>query len=60
MSWPAAHQPPDRPAVLIHNDFRFDIIVLDPTDPTRPIGLLDWERATIGDPLMDLGAALAY
>ncbi|WP_083869569.1 phosphotransferase family protein [Nocardia niigatensis] len=60
MSWLAANQPPDRGAVLIHNDFRFDNIVLDHSDPTRPIGLLDWEMATIGDPLMDLGSALAY
>ncbi|MFD4428288.1 phosphotransferase family protein [Nocardia sp. NPDC058497] len=60
MTWLAANQPPDRAAVLIHNDFRFDNIVLDRADPTRPIGLLDWEMATIGDPLMDLGGALAY
>ncbi|MEV6217063.1 phosphotransferase family protein [Nocardia sp. NPDC051833] len=60
MSWLAAHQPPDRATALIHNDFRFDNIVLDPAEPTRPIGLLDWEMATIGDPLMDLGSALAY
>ncbi|TCJ96377.1 phosphotransferase family protein [Nocardia alba] len=60
MSWLDANQPPDRGAVVIHNDFRFDNIVLDHADPTRPIGLLDWEMATIGDPLMDLGSALAY
>ncbi|WP_063043855.1 phosphotransferase family protein [Nocardia pseudovaccinii] len=60
MCWLADNQPADRAAVLIHNDFRFDNIVLDRTDPTRPIGLLDWEMATIGDPLMDLGGALAY
>jgi len=34
--------------------------VLDPKDPTRVIGVLDWEMATLGDPLMDLGSALAY
>lgn len=60
MTWLAANQPPDRAAVLIHNDFRFDNIVLDRADPTRSIGLLDWEMATIGDPLIDLGGALAY
>lgn len=60
MTWLADNQPPDRGSVVIHNDFRFDNIVLDRTDPTRPIGLLDWEMATIGDPLMDLGGALAY
>jgi aminoglycoside phosphotransferase (APT) family kinase protein len=45
---------------LIHNDFRFDNLVLDRDDPTRPIGVLDWEMATVGDPLMDLGGTLAY
>lgn len=45
---------------LIHNDYKFDNTVLDPNDPTRIIGLLDWEMATIGDPLMDLGSSLAY
>ena len=60
MAWLDAHQPPDRPHVLIHNDFRFDNLVLDPADPRRVVGVLDWEMATVGDPLMDLGAALAY
>ncbi len=45
---------------LTHNDYRFDNLVLDPEDPTRIIGVLDWELATLGDPLMDLGNSLAY
>jgi aminoglycoside phosphotransferase (APT) family kinase protein len=60
MAWLDAQQPPDRPHTLVHNDFRFDNLVLDPADPTRVIGVLDWEMATVGDPLMDLGGALAY
>ena len=60
MAWIEAHQPADRPHVLVHNDFRFDNLVLDPADPTHVVGVLDWEMATVGDPLMDLGAALAY
>ncbi|MEU2252473.1 phosphotransferase family protein [Nocardia xishanensis] len=60
MTWLAENQPADRGAVLIHNDFRFDNIVFDPDDPTVPVALLDWEMATVGDPLMDLGGALAY
>jgi aminoglycoside phosphotransferase (APT) family kinase protein len=60
MAWLDAHQPPDRAHVLIHNDFRFDNLVLDPADPTRIVAVLDWELATVGDPLMDLGSALAY
>ncbi len=60
MSWLSAHQPDDVSSCLIHNDFRFDNLVLDRHDPTRPIGVLDWEMATVGDPLMDLGGTLAY
>jgi aminoglycoside phosphotransferase (APT) family kinase protein len=60
MAWLDAHQPSDRPHTLIHNDFRFDNLVLDPADPTHVVGVLDWEMATVGDPLMDLGGALAY
>lgn len=58
--WLADNQPADRPHTLVHNDFRFDNVVLDPADPTRPIGLLDWELATVGDPLVDLASALGY
>jgi aminoglycoside phosphotransferase (APT) family kinase protein len=57
--WLAQHQPDDRPACLIHNDYRFDNLVLDPHDLSVR-GVLDWELATLGDPLMDLGTALAY
>jgi aminoglycoside phosphotransferase (APT) family kinase protein len=58
--WLAAECPDDVGACVIHNDFRFDNLVLDPADPKRIVGLLDWEMATIGDPLMDLGGSLAY
>jgi aminoglycoside phosphotransferase (APT) family kinase protein len=60
MAWLAEHTPEDAATCVIHNDFRFDNVVLDPQDPTRVIGVLDWEMATLGDPLMDLGNALAY
>ncbi len=60
MRWLAENQPTDRPHTLVHNDFRFDNLVLDPDDLTRPVGLLDWELATVGDPLMDLANALGY
>lgn len=60
IAWLDAHQPADLPHVLVHNDFRFDNLVLAPDDPTRVVGVLDWELATAGDPLMDLGSALAY
>ncbi|MDH3205811.1 MAG: phosphotransferase family protein [Gemmatimonadota bacterium] len=47
-------------ASLIHNDFKHDNVVLDPADWSRIIAVLDWEMATLGDPLMDLGTSLAY
>ena len=58
--WLAERCPVDAGRCLIHNDYRLDNVVLDPHDPTRVVGVLDWEMATVGDPLMDLGAALAY
>lgn len=59
-AWLRAHCPPDVGSVLIHNDFKFDNLVLDPNDFTRIIGVLDWEMCSIGDPLMDLGVAFSY
>jgi aminoglycoside phosphotransferase (APT) family kinase protein len=58
--WLKAHAPEDLGACVIHNDWRLDNVVLDPAAPTRVVAVLDWELATIGDPLMDLGSALAY
>lgn len=60
VDWIEQHRPADVGQCLIHNDYRFDNMVLDVDDPTRIIALLDWELATVGDPLMDLGSALAY
>ena len=61
MSWLAEKMPPESPVVsVIHNDYRFDNVVLHPENPFQITGVLDWEMATIGDPLMDLGGALAY
>lgn len=59
-NWLKDHIPEDSKTCVIHNDWRFDNIILDPEDPTKIIGVLDWEMATLGDPLMDLGSALAY
>jgi aminoglycoside phosphotransferase (APT) family kinase protein len=61
MAWLAAKMPAGEVAItIVHNDFRFDNVVLDERDPMRVIGVLDWEMATLGDPLMDLGNSLAY
>jgi len=61
MAWLEKNRPPDSgPGCIVHNDFRLDNVVLDPADPMRIVGVLDWEMATLGDSLMDLGASLAY
>ncbi len=61
MDWLEANRPADSGrGCIIHNDFRLDNLVLDEKDPLQIVGVLDWEMATIGDPLMDLGASLAY
>ena len=44
---------------LIHNDFKYDNLVLDPKS-LKVISVLDWEMSTLGDPFMDLGTSLAY
>ena len=58
--WLAESMPPETDAALIHNDYKYDNIVLDPNDWSHIVGVLDWEMATIGDPLMDLGSLLGY
>ncbi|QNK00207.1 phosphotransferase family protein [Dyella telluris] len=61
MAWLDANQPArDNASCVIHNDFRFDNVVLATDNPLDIIGVLDWELATVGDPLMDLGSSLAY
>jgi aminoglycoside phosphotransferase (APT) family kinase protein len=60
MAWLKERTPEDVANVVIHNDWRFDNVILSEQDPTKVIGVLDWEMATLGDPLMDLGNALAY
>jgi aminoglycoside phosphotransferase (APT) family kinase protein len=58
--WVRQNLPASSYATLIHNDYKFDNMILDPADLTKIIGLLDWEMCTLGDPLSDLGTALAY
>jgi aminoglycoside phosphotransferase (APT) family kinase protein len=58
-AWLAAHRPADGAPALIHNDFKFDNLLLTP-QLDRITGVLDWEMATIGDPRMDLGTSLSY
>jgi len=58
--WLAGHMPAELAPTLIHNDYKYDNLVLDPENLPSIRAVLDWEMATIGDPLSDLGMALAY
>lgn len=60
IEWLQKNVPVDRDTCIIHNDWRFDNLVLSDDDPTKIVGVLDWEMATLGDPLMELGSMLAY
>ncbi len=52
--------PDSPPPTIVHGDFRVDNTILDPNDPSRIVGVLDWEMSTLGDPLADLGLTLVY
>lgn len=58
--WLGEHQPGESGACLVHNDYKYDNLVLDPKQPGRIIAVLDWEMATVGDPLLDIGTSLGY
>lgn len=58
--WIAQNQPSESGVALIHNDYKYDNLVLDPEDLSRVLAILDWEMSTVGDPLMDLGTTLGY
>lgn len=58
--WLADRLPPESGVSLIHNDYKYDNLVLDPGDLAQVVAVLDWEMATVGDPLMDLGTTLGY
>jgi aminoglycoside phosphotransferase (APT) family kinase protein len=58
--WLADNMPAEVGASVIHNDFKYDNMVLDPARLWQVRAILDWEMATVGDPLMDLGTSLAY
>lgn len=58
--WLRERKPREGLCALIHNDYKYDNLVLDPSDITWVVGVLDWEMCTVGDPLTDLGTALAY
>lgn len=59
--WLVQNLPANEPApAILHGDYRMDNVILDKDDPFKVIALLDWEICALGNPLMDLGNALAY
>jgi len=60
IEWLNRNIPASGGAALIHNDYKFDNVMLNPNDLTEIVAVLDWEMTTIGEPLMDLGSSLAY
>lgn len=60
IAWLNSEIPRSRGSSLLHNDYKFDNIMLNPENLTEIVAVLDWEMSTVGDPLMDLGTTLAY
>lgn len=59
-AWLQANIPAENKPALIHNDYKYDNVVLNPKNLTEILAILDWEMTTVGDPLMDLGTTLSY
>jgi len=60
MQWMQEHQPKEYEHCLIHNDYKYDNVVFRDDSWQEITAVLDWEMATLGDPLMDLGTSLGY
>ena len=60
MKWMQENQPKKYDHCLIHNDYKYDNIVFKDNSWQEVSAVLDWEMATLGDPLMDLGTSLGY
>jgi aminoglycoside phosphotransferase (APT) family kinase protein len=56
----SAGMPVSRYPGIVHGDFKIDNLMVDTADPTRIIGLLDWEMSTLGDTLTDLGPLCSF
>lgn len=59
-AWLKSNQPPTSAYTIVHNDYKLDNIMFDPSDPGKMVAIFDWDMCTLGDPLNDLGALLSY
>jgi aminoglycoside phosphotransferase (APT) family kinase protein len=57
--WLQRHLPESGPTTIVHGDFRLGNLMFAPEAPARVVAVLDWELATLGDPLADLGYVVA-
>jgi aminoglycoside phosphotransferase (APT) family kinase protein len=60
LTWLSERMPESPPATIIHNDYKLNNVLLDSQDPRRITAVLDWEMATVGDPLSDVASLLVY
>ena len=60
IQWLKEQMPESPTPTLVHNDFKLDNVMLDAADCGRVEAVLDWEMATVGDPLVDVGLFLCY
>src|SRR6202011_206931 len=58
--WLVDRLPESGPATVVHNDYKLNNVLLDTQDPRRITAVLDWEMATVGDPLSDVASLLVY
>jgi aminoglycoside phosphotransferase (APT) family kinase protein len=58
--WFSKNVPESPPPTVVHNDYKLNTVLLDYADPRRMTAVLDWEMATVGDPLSDLASLLVY
>ena len=58
--WLRANMPQSPPATIVHGDYRLGNTIFAPDAPARLLAILDWEMATIGDPLADIGYLMVH
>jgi aminoglycoside phosphotransferase (APT) family kinase protein len=58
--WLEEHVPTESPQAIVHGDYKMDNVVFSRHAPARLLAILDWEMATLGDPLADVGYLMVF